>query len=247
MIPKIIHYCWFGGKDLPENVQKCIESWRKFAPDYEIKRWDESNLDVNANTYTKEAYEHKKYAFVSDVARLSVVAKYGGFYLDTDVELIKPLDELRKYDAVMGIESGKTNVATGLGFGAIPNHPVIIENMNMYKNRSFIDPKSGKIDLTTCVTITKQALAQMLPSFEVTSEPVTLSMPKTSLKFTILPIEYLCPYNMATGKTHITDKTISIHHYDATWKSKKDKFLRLKIKIRQILGDHMYDKIKSLK
>ncbi len=247
MIPKIIHYCWFGGKDLPEEVQKCIESWRKFAPDYEIKRWDESNFDVNANTYTKEAYEQKKYAFVSDVARLSVVAKYGGFYLDTDVELIKPLDELRKYDAFMGMESGKTNVNTGLGFGAIPNHPVIIENMNMYKNRSFIDHKSGKIDLTTCVTITKQALAQMLPSFEVTSEPVTLSMPKTSLKFTILPIEYLCPYNMATGKTHITDKTISIHHYDATWKSKKDKFLRLKIKIRQILGDSLYEKLKNMK
>lgn len=247
MIPKIIHYCWFGGKDLPEEVQKCIESWRKFAPDYEIKRWDESNFDVNANTYTKEAYDHKKYAFVSDVARLYVVAKYGGFYLDTDVELIKSLDELRKYDAVMGIETGKTNVSTGLGFGAIPNHPVIIKNINMYENRSFINPKSGKLDLTTCITITKQALAQMFPPFEVTNEPVTLSVPETSLKFTILPIEYLCPYNMATGKTNITDRTISIHHYDATWKSKKDKFLRLKIKIRQLLGDRIYDKIKSLK
>lgn len=245
MIPKIIHYCWFGDKDLPENVKKCIESWRKFAPDYKIKRWDESNLDVNANIYTKEAYEQKKYAFVSNVARLSVVAKYGGFYLDTDVELIKPLDELRKYDAVMGIESGKSTVNTSLGFGAIPNHPVIIENMNMYKHRSFIDHKSGKIDLTTGITITKQALAQMLPSFEVTNEPVTLSMSKTSLKFTILPIDYLCPYNRASGKTHITDKTISIHHYDATWKSKKRKIFE--IKIRQILGDHIYDKIKSLK
>lgn len=242
MIPKIIHYCWFGGSELPPYVEKCIETWKKYCPDYQIRRWDESNFDVNMLDYTREAYNAGKYAFVSDVARLYAIKNEGGFYLDTDVELIKSLDSLRNYDAYMGIESGNDNVSTGLGFGAIPNHPVIAKNLAAYQHRKFI--KNSKMDLTTCVTITKKTLRDILPSLVVKKEPVTYNVDNTT--FTILPQEVLCPYDLKTNKLNITPNTITIHHYKASWKDKPDRFLRLKMIMRQMIGDDIYDKIKSL-
>lgn len=242
MIPKIIHYCWFGGNELPPYVQKCIQSWQKYCPEYEIIRWDESNFDVNLLPYTKEAYDAGKYAFVSDVARLYIVKKYGGFYLDTDVELIKSLNELNHYDAYMGIESGKTNISTGLGFGAIANHPIIEANLKAYDNRRFI--VNSKEDLTTCVTITKQVLQSLIPNINVTTEPKTYDILDSN--FTILPKEVLCPYDLLTSKLKITPQTVTIHHYKASWKDKSDKHLKAKIIIRKLLGDKLYDKIKSI-
>ena len=131
MIPKIIHYCWFGGNELPESVRKCIESWKKYCPDFVIKEWNESNYDVTKLPFMKDAYEAKKYAFVSDYARLDIIYQHGGIYLDTDVELIKPLDDrLLDTTCFMGMETPGT-VATGLGFGAIKGHSFIKQNRDV--------------------------------------------------------------------------------------------------------------------
>ena len=136
MIPKVIHYCWFGGNPLPELAIRYIDSWRQRCPDYEIKKWDETNFDVYSCDFVKEAYESKKWAFVSDYARLWIVFNYGGVYLDTDVELVKSLDELLDNKCFLGAETtGQVN--TGLGFGAEKNNVVVKLLLNEYNNRHF--------------------------------------------------------------------------------------------------------------
>ena len=115
MIPKKIHYFWFGGNEKPKSVKKCIDSWKKYCPDYEVIEWNESNFDIRCMPFVEQAYEAKKYAFVSDVARLMMIYEYGGIYMDTDVEVIKPLDNLLENKAYMGFENDE-NVASGLGF-----------------------------------------------------------------------------------------------------------------------------------
>ena len=127
MIPKKIHYCWFGGKELPELAKKCIASWEKYCPDYEIIEWNESNFDVNMNGYTQMCIAEKKYAFLSDFARLVVVAQHGGVYFDTDVELVKPIDALMEHEAFFCFETPEY-VASGLGFGSVA-HGTAIETM----------------------------------------------------------------------------------------------------------------------
>lgn len=234
-IPKIIHYCWFGNNPLPENVRKCIASWEKYCPDFEIKQWNESNYDVNKYDYTREAYEKKKYAFVSDVARLDIVSNFGGIYLDTDVELIKPLNLFLDDKLFMGMET-PGRIATGLGFGAIKGHHVIQENLAEYKNRSFILP-NGSVDETSCVTITSNLLKKIYGrSFksDTFTDDIRIYSP-----------DVFCPFNFETNKLLLTDRTVAIHHYDATWKSGDDKFLRIKIKMRRILGSEVYDFVKS--
>ena len=129
MIPKIIHYCWFGRNPLPTSAKKCIASWKKFLPDYEIKEWNEDNFDVNAIPYTQQAYEAKKYAFVSDYARFWVLYHYGGLYFDTDVEIVANMGEIIARGPFMGIEQGaslegKPMVAPGLGLGVEAGHPL---------------------------------------------------------------------------------------------------------------------------
>ena len=242
MIPKIIHYCWFGGKDLPESVQKCIDSWKKFAPDYELKLWNESNYDVNQLAYTKEAYEAGKYAFVTDVVRLDVVAQHGGIYLDTDVELIKPMDQLLLNEAGMAFEQ-KGRVATGLGFGAVKNHPVILENLEAYKDRHFM--VNGVMDTTTCVTITMDTLKELVEPIGIPLNDIDKTLMIDELNLTLLATQVMCPYSLETGKLTITPNTISIHHYDATWKPHKDHLLKFKIKARRFIGDKRYEKLKA--
>lgn len=125
MIPKKIHYCWFGRNPLPELAVRCIESWKKYCPDYEIIEWNEDNYDINKISYVKEAYQARKWAFVTDYVRLDVVNQYGGIYLDTDVELLKSLDPLLKYKSFFGMEEGKF-IATGLGFGAEKGTKILV-------------------------------------------------------------------------------------------------------------------------
>ncbi|WP_374286005.1 glycosyltransferase family 32 protein [Lactococcus sp.] len=230
MIPKVIHYCWFGGNPLPESAQKCIESWRKFCPDYEIKEWNEENYDVTKIKYVKEAYEQKKYAFVTDVARLDIVYSEGGIYLDTDVEIIKPLDDLLTYEAYMGMETiGR--VGTGLGFGAEKHHPQIKANLECYTH-------SGFENLTTCVTYTTNLLVKQGLKKSNTIQTIN--------GLVILPTDFLCPLSFETNKLKITENTYSIHHYDMSWKEKKDRLIRLKIKLRRLIGDDFYEKLKKI-
>lgn len=110
MIPKVIHYCWFGGNPLPDSAKKCISSWRKYLPDYEIKEWNERNFDVKSIPYTREAYRLKKFAFVSDYARMWILYHYGGIYFDTDVEVIKPFNDIIQRGNFMGFEAQHNNL-----------------------------------------------------------------------------------------------------------------------------------------
>lgn len=215
MIPKIIHFCWFGGNPLPKLAEKCIQSWKKYCPDYEIIRWDESNFDISASPlYVRQAYETKKWAFVTDYVRLKVVYDHGGIYLDTDVELIKSLDHLLHHKAFFGFENNK-NIATGLGFGAAKHTPILNEIMKDYLHIPFI-LKDGTYDTLACpyrntAVFVKHGLAQ------------NNSMQILPGDILILPTAFLCPSNFSTGKTRLAPETISIHWYNASWRTPSQK------------------------
>lgn len=207
MIPKIIHYCWFGGSPLPELAQKCIASWQKFCPDYEIIEWNETNYDISKNQYMRQAYESKKWGFVPDYARLDIIYTHGGVYLDTDVELIKPIDDLLELDAFAGVEQNSEYVALGLGFGAVKQHPTIKAMRDYYDSLSFV--VDGEINLTPAPRINSAVLQSMGYAF---SKQI---MDACGIK--IFPSEYFCPIDYATGELTITEKSYSIHHYAASW------------------------------
>lgn len=229
-IPKIIHYCWFGGNPLPPLAEKCIESWKKYFPDYEIKRWDELNFDVNIIPYTKEAYEAKKYAFVSDYARFYILYKYGGLYFDTDVEVIKPMDDIIAAGPFMGCENPskadespvKLGVAAGLGLGSTPGLEILKEFLDHYNSHHFRRP-DGSLDKTTIVTYITDILCK--------HGLVNTSEIQNVAGLNIYPCEYMCPLDYVTGILNITPKTVSIHHYTASWKTRKDNVKELIVKI----------------
>lgn len=209
MIPKKIHYCWFGGKPLPELAIKCIESWRKFLPDYEIIEWNEQNYDVHKIPYISQAYDAKKYAFVSDYARFDILYEYGGIYFDTDVEVIKSLEDIIEQGNFAGVESpGK--IAAGLGLASSEMCPIYKEILDSYKKSSFITT-NGQIDLTTVVT----RVSDIFKKHGFTDE----NRIQIIENVTIYPSEYFCPKDYKTGVIKITDNTYSIHHYDASWTS----------------------------
>lgn len=214
MIPKIIHYCWFGGNPLPELAEKCMESWRKFCPDYKIIRWDESNFDFDRYPYAKGAMEAKKWAFISDVARLHALVNYGGIYMDTDVEVLRSLDELLSCRAFSGFESNES-IPTGT-MGAEKGHPLFVELLRDYDGQHFIQ-ENGKYDLTTNVArITKTCLKYGL---------VQNNELQTVGGFTLFPKDYLCAKDPATGEFNITANTYTVHHFDGSWQTKRQKFV----------------------
>ena len=209
MIPKKIHYCWFGGNPLPELACKCIESWRKYCPDYTIIRWDESNYDFSAvPLYVRQAFEAKKWAFVTDYVRLQVVFEQGGVYMDTDVELLKPIDHLLEHQAYFGFETSR-EVNTGIGFGAEPGARILREIMDDYQQIPFVLP-DGSFDRTPCPERNTQAFVRM----GLKQDGSIQVLPDDVL---ILSTEYLCPMDSVTKNMTITDRTLSIHHYDASW------------------------------
>ena len=212
-IPKTIHYCWFGGKPLPDSVKKCIENWKKVCPDYEIVRWDESNYDYHQHPFTKEAYEAKKWAFVSDVARLDIVYNHGGIYLDTDVELLRSLDPFLENQAFMGFEQGR-KVATGLGFGAEKGNPVIKANLDAYNEISFT-AEDGNIDEIACPIITTSVLEQIgLERKDMFQQLEGIA---------IYPTSVFCPMLYSDGTADVKEDTVSIHRYAASWTTEEEK------------------------
>lgn len=214
MIPKIIHYCWFGKNPKPELVQRCISSWRKYCPDYEIIEWNEKNFDISKNQYAKEAYDAKKWAFVTDYTRLWIVYTQGGIYLDTDVELIKPLDNLLDREAFFCFEDEKC-INTGLGFGAVKGNKVVECMLKDYDNIHFLN-EEGTCDKTPCPIRNTKAIAHYLPSKYDGNKIVQID------GATIYPPEYFCPLS-ADGKTmKKTKNTHSIHWYSATWLSEDE-------------------------
>lgn len=230
-IPKIIHYCWFGRNPLPELAQKCIASWRKFLPDYEIREWNEDNFDVNIIPYTAEAYRAKKYAFVSDYARFWILYKYGGLYFDTDVEVIKPMDDIIARGPFMGCEKEAENgattlgVAPGLGLGVNPGLGLIKELLDEYATMHYLDESGHIAENKTIVNHTTDLLVRC--GLKDTQE-----IQQVAGVF-IYPKEYFCPKDYITGKMNITDKSVAIHHYGATWKPWEQK---LEIRMWQLLG-----------
>ena len=205
-IPKIIHYCWFGGNPLPELAQKCIASWKKFCPDYEIKEWNESNYDVRKIQYTAQAYDAKKYAFVSDYARFDILYKYGGVYLDTDVELIKSLDKIIKQGAFCGVEQlGALN--TGLGMATPTESQIFREILDSYQSDKFINT-DGSFNLKTVVTRVSDILKKHGFSNKDGIQEIA--------GFRIYPTEYFCPKSYL-GEINLTENTYSIHHFGASW------------------------------
>lgn len=225
-IPKVINYCWFGGNAFDDKIKKCILSWKRKAPNYKIVQWNETNFDINtAPLFVQKAYEAKKWAFVTDFVRLKVIYDNGGIYLDTDVELLKNLDVLvDKYAGFMGFEDAK-QVATGLGFGALPRNPIIYEMLEEYKKIDFDESNLGNI---SCPVINTKVLKR--------HGLVTNNKKQKINDIVILPTEYLCPQNMFTGKTNITNNTVSIHHYDASWMNKKDRLkMNFIVSIKKLL------------
>ncbi|WP_366161288.1 glycosyltransferase [Bacillus infantis] len=242
VIPKVIHYCWFGGNPLPDLAKKCIESWGKYCPDFEIRQWDESNFDINCNQYVKEAYDSQKWAFVSDYVRLKIVYEYGGIYLDTDVELIKSLDDLIEYEGFMGFENS-VHINTGLGFGAKKYNRIIKAMLDDYNDISFIK-KDGTFDLTPCPIRNTNTLIKTGLLSNGTKQIID--------NIVFLPREYMCPINYETGKMRITDITYSIHHFDESWHTESEKqWQSKKRKYKNVfgkkIGTYLYLIDKSLK
>ena len=217
-IPKIIHYCWFGKTDLPESAKRCIDSWKKYCPDYQIKVWDESNFDINSNAYISEAYNARKWAFVSDYARFEILYKNGGLYFDTDVELIKPIDDIVSNGAFMGIEAESGKIAPGLGIGSAPENSLYKEIIDYYRTQHFISD-SGGYNLETVVDRVTNIFLKYGFNKENTLEIQNVA------GISIYPKEYFCPVDFSTMKINITENTRSIHHYDASWHDDETKRL----------------------
>lgn len=207
MIPKVIHYCWFGGNEKNETIKKCMVSWKKYCPDYEIVEWNESNYDVAKHPFMKKAYEVKKWAFVSDYARVDILYHHGGVYLDTDVELVSSLDPFLKYNFYAGFES-KSFVSFGLGFGAIKGHPVLKDILETYDRLIFPDTDFG-LSMISCPRIQTDSL--------IKRGMICDNQNQVFEGIHIFSSEYFSPMSFKTGKTEITNNTVSIHHYDMSW------------------------------
>lgn len=210
MIPKIIHYCWFGRGEKPKLAQKCIASWKKYCPDFEIIEWNEDNFDIDKYPYARYCYDNKKWAFLSDFARLIVVYKHGGVYFDTDVEVIQPIQELLMYDAFYGFEN-ETNVATGLGFGSVPKHKTVDAMLQKYNELR--RDEEGNYPLVVCPALNTEALIPM--GLELNGKYQNIG------GAVILPVDYLNPYDDPTGKLNKTKNTVSVHWYSKSWMDKK--------------------------
>ena len=207
MIPKVIHYCWFGRGEKPELAKKCIASWKTFLPDYEIKEWNEDNFDINSNQYIREAYESRKFAFVTDYVRLYAIYMEGGIYMDTDVEVLKTLNPFLHHHAFSGFETDG-NVPTGMMAGE-KGSVWAKELLDMYDNRKFI-MADGSFDMTTNTTvITKYMLGKGLVLNNRYQDFPGLC--------TMYPAEFFCPKDHRTGKIKCTHNTVCIHHFAGTW------------------------------
>lgn len=233
MIPKVIHYCWFGGNPLPADVRGCIKSWEEKCPEYKIIRWDESNFDVNAHPFTKAAYQAKAWAFVSDYARIKIVNENGGFYLDTDVELLKNLDFLCECKCYLGIQQSEHLCNTGLGFGAEKGTDILCKILKKYDDIEFSINNRFNI---ACPYINSSVLYDLGYCYDPVN-PVKIA------EVLVLPPKYLDPIAPGKGMINLKcEETISIHHYSATWMGTGKKIRR---KIIRFIGQENINKIKK--
>lgn len=203
MIPKKIHYCWFGGGEKPRLAQRCIASWRTFLPDYEIIEWNESNFDIHSSAYAQMCYDQKKYAFLTDYLRLLIVEEHGGIYFDTDVEVLRSFDDMLKYPAFFGFENSRF-VNTGEGFGAEPHNPAVRRMLEEYN--PLLDGTRGVIG---CPKLNTDALLKSGLKQNGEKQALTDAV--------VFPEEYFNPRSSVTGELKKTENTHSIHWYSASW------------------------------
>lgn len=203
VIPKKIHYCWFGGKEMPKEYRQYMETWKKYCPDYEIICWDESNYDIHKNRYIKGAYEQKKWAFVSDYARVDILYREGGIYFDTDVEVIASFDDLLVWDLFCGFERGNY-IAWGLGVGAIKGHPILKDILDVYEGMPFVF-EDGSLNMKTCPVIQTGVMEKY--GFVRNGEFQVIN------NVAVFPIEFFAPTDYEGIVGRITEHTHSIHHY----------------------------------
>lgn len=237
MIPKKIHYCWFGRGEKSKLFYKCYESWMKFFPDYEIIEWNEDNFDVYSNKYMREAYKEKKYSFVSDYARLEILYNEGGIYFDTDVEVLKKFESSILEHGYLSKETNNT-INTGLGFAVSPKNEVIKWLKDSYENEFFI--KNNEIDLTTCVERTTKILNE-------NGIIINESLNRIG-ELNIFAPEYFCGFDIKNDCYFITENTITVHHYSGSWLNTKSKIIiKLKRGLSKVLGRTVYEKIRNQK
>lgn len=245
-IPKVIHYFWFGNNPKPKIVKKCIASWKKVCPDYEIKEWNESNFDVNICDYTREAYEAKMWGFVSDYARLWVIYRYGGFYLDTDVELIRSLDTLRQNKTFFASEDNE-HISTGLGFGSIKETPVIKAMCEDYEKMHFKRPDGTLRSDIPCPQIQTKTIKRVLKGFVMSNKVLKID------DIVFYPKEYFSPFDNNSRTLKKTKNTYGIHWYTALWQSKQQRReykknvfkTRIVNAIQSLIGEEGYLKLRK--
>lgn len=231
MIPKIIHYCWFGPAQKPQDVLAYIDSWHKVFPDFEIMEWNETNFDVNICSYSLQAYREKKYAFVSDYARLWALNEYGGLYFDTDIEAIKSVEPLfENTKLLLGFEDNE-KIMTGF-IGACKEHPIIKELLDIYETKSFYLP-NGDLDTTPNPVLFTQVLTQhgLIPNGKKQS---------FSIGAVAYPVDYFSAIDMSVQRLCVTENTYLIHHCMASWYDSKG---RRKRKIKKVLVNIMGEKL----
>lgn len=239
-IPKVIHYCWFGNSNLPDSTKKYIETWKKYAPDYKIILWNETNFDINQSEYCRSAYDNNLYAFVTDYARLAIIHKYGGIYLDTDVELLKPIDSLLDKEAFFGLEDPDA-INTGLIFGAVPQQKNVGELLGIYDSLGKnID--NGNFIKKSCVKITTEYFMKL--GFKRKNKYQIVD------NCSIYPTDYFCPQRPGELKPIITQNTITYHHYLGSWVSdNSSKRVRENIRIerhmKQLIGIDFYEYLRT--
>ena len=228
-IPKIIHYCWFGNKPLSDDAKKCIESWKKYCPDYEIIEWNENNFDINSNMYVREAYDAEKWAFVTDYVRLYALHNCGGVYMDTDVELIAPIDKFLIHDAFSGFESsGK--ITTGI-MSCRKGFNLFSEFIEYYNERHFL-VDDGSYDLTTNVEIITNICRKY--GFVENNKLQNIN------GFALYSSDVFCPKNNSTGVIHKTENTVAIHHFAGSWlDNDKIKLRNLRKKLCRKYGENI--------
>lgn len=203
-IPKLIHYCWFGGSPIPDSYQKNIESWKKYCPDYEILQWNESNYDIRKNQFMYQAYQRKGWAYVSDYARKDIIYSCGGIYFDTDVEVLKPLDDLLHNEFFMGMDD-VANINTGSGFGAVKGNGLIKELRDDYEGQVYVDD-SGRIVGRVCGVYETAVMVRHGYRPENKCQPIEGGC--------VFPREILCPISWIGMSDAYTDRTLTVHKYD---------------------------------